>query len=41
LKTLAHDRKELAALRRRLDDVKTENVHLEKVNAELQRQLEE
>jgi hypothetical protein len=41
LKTLACDRKELAALRRRLDDEKTENVHLEKVNTELQRQLEE
>jgi hypothetical protein len=41
LKTLACDRKELAALRRRLDDEKTENVHLEKVNVELQAQLEE
>jgi hypothetical protein len=41
LKTLARDRKELAALRKRLDDEKTESVHLEKVNAELQRQLEE
>jgi hypothetical protein len=41
LKTLDGDRKELAALRKRLDDEKTENVHLEKVNAELQRQLEE
>jgi hypothetical protein len=41
LKTLARDRKELAALRKRLDDEKTENVHLEKVNAELQQQLEE
>jgi hypothetical protein len=36
LKAIACDRKELAALRRRLDDEKTENVHLEKVNAELQ-----
>jgi hypothetical protein len=36
LKTLARDRKELAALRKRLDDENTENVHLEKVNAELQ-----
>jgi hypothetical protein len=41
LKTLACDRKELAALRRRLDDERTENVHLEKVNVELQQQLEE
>jgi hypothetical protein len=41
LKTLARDRKELDALRKRLDDEKTENVHLEKVNAELQQQLEE
>jgi hypothetical protein len=41
LKTLARDCKELAALRKRLDDEKTENVHLEKVNVELQRQLEE
>jgi hypothetical protein len=41
LKTLARDRKELAALRRCLDDEKMENVHLEQVNAELQRQLEE
>jgi hypothetical protein len=35
------DHKELAALKRRVDDEKTENLHLEKVNAELQRQLEE
>jgi regulator of replication initiation timing len=41
LKTLACDRKELAALRRRLDDESTENSHLEKVNIELQQQLEE
>jgi hypothetical protein len=41
LKTRACYRKELAALRRRLDNEKTENVHLEKVNTELQRQLEE
>jgi flagellar biosynthesis/type III secretory pathway protein FliH len=41
LKTLACDRKELAALRRRLDDERTENSHLEKVNVELQQQLEE
>jgi hypothetical protein len=41
LKTLARDRKELDALRKHLDEEKTENVHLEKVNAELQRQLEE
>jgi hypothetical protein len=41
LKTLAFDRKELAALRRRLDDKRTENSHLEKVNVELQQQLEE
>jgi hypothetical protein len=41
LKTLARHRKELAALRKRLDDEKTENILLEKVNAELQRQLEE
>jgi hypothetical protein len=41
LKTLAFDHKELAALRRRLDDERTENSHLEKVNVELQQQLEE
>jgi hypothetical protein len=41
LKTFACDRKELAALRKRLDDERTENLHLEKVNVELQRQLEE
>jgi hypothetical protein len=41
LKTLACDRKELAALKRRVDDGETEISHLEKVNAELQRQLEE
>jgi hypothetical protein len=41
LKTLARDRKELDALRKRLDDEKMGNVHIEKVNAELQRQLEE
>jgi hypothetical protein len=41
LKTFAFDRKELAALRRRLDDERTENSHLEKVNVELQQQLEE
>jgi hypothetical protein len=41
LKTLTRDRKELAALRKHLDDEKTENVHLEKVNAELQQELEE
>jgi hypothetical protein len=41
LKTLARDRKELVALRKRLDDEEMENVHLEKVNTELQRQLEE
>jgi hypothetical protein len=41
LKTLTCDRKELTALRKRLDDEKTENVHLEKVNAKLQQQLEE
>jgi regulator of replication initiation timing len=41
LKTLARNHKELEALRMRLDDEKTENVHLEKVNAELQQQLEE
>jgi hypothetical protein len=35
------DHKELAALKRRVDDKKTENLHLAKVNAELQRQLEE
>jgi hypothetical protein len=35
LKTLAHDRKELDALRRRLDNEEMENVHLTKVNAEL------
>jgi hypothetical protein len=28
-------------LKKRVDDEKTENLHLEKVNAELQRQLEE
>jgi flagellar biosynthesis/type III secretory pathway protein FliH len=41
LKTLACDRKELAALRRCLDDERTENSNLEKVNVELQQQLEE
>jgi hypothetical protein len=41
LKTLAYDRKELAALRRCLDDERTENLHLEKVNVELLQQLEE
>jgi hypothetical protein len=40
LKTLACDRKELAALRRRLDDERTES-HLGKVNVELRQQLEE
>jgi predicted ribosome quality control (RQC) complex YloA/Tae2 family protein len=35
------DHKELAALKRRVDDEKTKNLHIEKVNAELQRQLEE
>jgi hypothetical protein len=35
------DHKELAALKRCVDDEKMENLHLEKVNAELQRQLEE
>jgi hypothetical protein len=30
------DHKELAALKRRVDDEKTENLHLKKVNAELQ-----
>jgi hypothetical protein len=41
LKTLAYDHKEFAALRRRLDDERTENSHLERVNVELQQQLEE
>jgi hypothetical protein len=41
LKTLAYDRKELAALRKRLDDERTENSHLKMVNAKLQQQLEE
>jgi hypothetical protein len=41
LKTLESDREELAALKRHVDDEKTENLHLEKVNVELQRQLEE
>jgi regulator of replication initiation timing len=41
LKTLACDRKELAALRKCLDDERTENSHLEMVNAKLQEQLEE
>jgi regulator of replication initiation timing len=41
LKTLACNHKELAALRRCLDDERTENSHLEKVNVELQQQLEE
>jgi hypothetical protein len=35
------DHKELVALKRCVDDEKTENLHLAKVNAELQRQLEE
>jgi regulator of replication initiation timing len=41
LKTLACDRKELAALRKHLDDERMENSHLEMVNAKLQQQLEE
>jgi hypothetical protein len=41
LKSLAFDRKELATLRRCLDDERTENLHLEKVNIELQQQLKE
>jgi chromosome segregation ATPase len=41
LKTLVSDREELAALKRCIDDEKTENLHLEKVNVELQQQLEE
>jgi hypothetical protein len=41
LKTLVSDREELAALKRHVDDEKTENLHLEKVNVELQQQLEE
>jgi regulator of replication initiation timing len=41
LRTLACDRKELVALRKRLDDERTENSHLEMVNAKLQEQLEE
>jgi regulator of replication initiation timing len=41
LRTLACDRKELAALKKRLDDEKMENSHLEMVNAKLQQQLEE
>jgi hypothetical protein len=41
LKTLVSDREELAGLKRRVDDERTENLHLEKVNIELQRQLEE
>jgi hypothetical protein len=40
-KAIACDRKELAVLRRRLDNEETENVHLREVNAELQQQLEE
>jgi hypothetical protein len=36
LKTLACDRKELAALKRRVDNGETEISHLEKVKAELQ-----
>ncbi|XP_025820353.1 uncharacterized protein LOC112896548 [Panicum hallii] len=40
-KAIACDRKELAVLRRRLDNKETENVHLREVNAELQQQLEE
>jgi predicted nucleic acid-binding Zn-ribbon protein len=41
LRGVVSDHKELAALKKRVDDEKTENLHLEKVNAELQRQLEE
>jgi hypothetical protein len=41
LRGVVSDHKELAALKRRVDDEKTENLHLEKVNAELQRQVEE
>jgi predicted RNase H-like nuclease (RuvC/YqgF family) len=40
LKILESDREE-PALRRRIDNERTENLHLEKVNVELQRQLEE
>jgi hypothetical protein len=41
LRGVVSDHKEIAALKKRVDDEKTENLHLEKVNAELQRQLEE
>jgi hypothetical protein len=37
LKILESDREELAALKRRVDNERTENLHLEKVNVELQR----
>jgi hypothetical protein len=40
LKALARNRKELDALKRRLDNEETENAHLTKVNAELRQQLE-
>jgi hypothetical protein len=40
-KAIACDRKELAVLRRRLDNEESENVLLREVNAELQQQLEE
>jgi hypothetical protein len=36
LKILESDREELATLRRRVDNERTENLHLEKVNIELQ-----
>jgi hypothetical protein len=41
LRGVVSDHKELAVLKKRVDDEKAENLHLEKVNAELQRQLEE
>jgi hypothetical protein len=41
LNTIVGGHQELAALEKRVDDEKTKNLHLEKANFELQRQLEE
>jgi hypothetical protein len=41
LREVVSDHQELAALEKRVDDEKTKNLHLEKANSELQRQLKE
>jgi hypothetical protein len=41
LREVIRDHQEVAALERRVDDEKMKNLHLEKANSELQRQLEE